>query len=509
MAMRLILVGLLATVVACQSASGKKESKVTGGRSATMSYDDRDAVERALASLGIDGAIHRLDLGDARSTRSRKATRVTRVHLLSDLILLETAGSPPGLYALERNGLKPAWYSNLEEPSIFPATEGADTIFIVSAHRLHALRSHNGERVMRFVGGNLDGLARPTLHLPFTPTGSAAGQQDTVYVGTLGSSDNNKTLESFSLVTGQRGWGYRTQGNLLTAPVVGGDASDPKLYFLSDTGILTCMDAENYGYTPRSHRWQETIDAGSDVGICLTADSKREAGALYVADAEGGVYCFDRITGVRRWTHASGKRPAATPEVLGDFLVVRMKSGLSIYEKSNFVYGLRVVSGPDEGKVLWVRGGKVNSVGNGPSADIRLSDSKVAGSHFTLEVQGEVLAAMIPGKNAVQVNDRKVSGRAALLGGQRLVLGGTVLEVLDRRGEPLLTDLAYDGAVGLVGGKLVMVKGSTLTVLDPWSGAVLVGPVNVPGARFFPTNTSDGNLFVVVGDARVYALFPR
>ncbi|MGQ0612702.1 MAG: FHA domain-containing protein [Planctomycetaceae bacterium] len=507
--MRLILVGLLATLVACQSANGKKESKVTGGRSVTMSYDDRDAVERALASLGIDGAIHRLDLNDAKSSRSRKLSRVTRVHLLSDLILLETAGSPPGLYALERDGLQPAWYSNLEEPSLFPATESADAIFIVSAHRLHALSSHSGERVMRFLGGSLDGLARPTLELPFTPTGSAAGQQDTVYVGTLGSPDNNKTLESFSLVSGQRGWGYRTQGNLLTAPVVGGDASDPKLYFVSDTGILTCMDAENYGYTPRGHSWQETIDAGSDVGICLTPDSKREAGALYLADAEGGIYCFDRITGVRRWSHASGKRPTATPQVMGDFLVVGMKSGLSVYEKSNFVYGLRVATGPDEGKVLWVRGGKVNSVGNGPGTDIRLSDSKVAASHFTLEVQGEVLAAMIPGKNLVQVNGRKVSGRAALLGGQRLVLGGTVLEVLDRRGEPLLTDLAYESAVGLVGGMLVLAKGTSLTVLDPWTGAVQAGPVSVPKARFFPANTSDGNLFVVVGDARVYALFPR
>ena len=95
-----------------------------------------------------------------------------------------------------------------------------------AADKPRALESATGRRAMRFIGGALDGTRRPTLKLPFTPTGSAAGQIDTLYIPTLGAAGNNKNLESFSLVNGMRGWGYRASGEIRSAPVVGGDVGE-------------------------------------------------------------------------------------------------------------------------------------------------------------------------------------------------------------------------------------------------------------------------------------------
>ena len=129
-------------------------------------------------------------------------------------------------------------------------------MFLVSEHYLHALEAGTGLRASQYVGGPLDGRRRPDLRLPFTPTGGAAGQHDTFYMPSLGSADSNKNIDAFSLVTGARGWGYRASGDILTSPVVGGAAGDPKLYFVTNTGLVTCLDATNYRQQPRGVRTQ-------------------------------------------------------------------------------------------------------------------------------------------------------------------------------------------------------------------------------------------------------------
>ena len=162
----------------------------------------------------------RLDLNTASWEGGR--ARIARAHLLSSAVLLETDSDKPHVFSVGRAALDVNWYSPMQERAMFPATENADTVFLVSAHYLHALEASTGRRAMMFVGGGLGGLRRPALQIPFAPTGSAAAQNDTVYLSGLGSAENNKTLESFSLVTGSRGWGYRTAGDILTSPIVGG-----------------------------------------------------------------------------------------------------------------------------------------------------------------------------------------------------------------------------------------------------------------------------------------------
>lgn len=511
MGIRLLIAGALAVLVGCKSTVSDDESKVaTGPKRATAAaaMEGRDAVERALLSLGVDGAILQIDLGQAAARSRKESLKVAQAHLLDELLVLESADSEPSIYALERNGLRAAWVSKLREPSLFPATESADTLLFVSANYLHAFRALTGERAMQFVGGELDGLERPPLELHFTPTASAAAQQDTVYVPSLGSPYSNKTLESFSLVSGKPGWGYRTIGRLVTPPLVSRGSGGPKLYMATDVGVVTCIDAENYAYTPKL-RWETRLDAGTDLPMFLTDDTKAEVGALFVVDREGQVYCLDRITGERRWTHVTNRRPMGAPMAFGDFLCVRMKSGLFVFDRRNVLYALDVVEGLDAGKSFRVRPGRTSGVGRGAGDAVRLSDARVREGQFTLEVQGELLVAMVPEEAGVRVDGRPVSGRVVLLGGQTLRVGGTTFRVTDRRTEPLLADLAYDRAVGRIGDALLLAKGNALSLVDAWTGEVQAGPVTVPGARFIPANTKDANLYVVVGDAKVYALFPR
>jgi len=511
MGTRLLIACALAALAGCKSTGSGDESKVPPGSkraTAAAAMEGRDAVERALLSLGVDGAILQIDLGQAARKNRKDPLKFAQAHLLDDLLVLESSDSEPSIYALERNGLRAAWVSKLREPSLFPATENADVLLFVSTNYLHALRAQTGERAMQFVGGELDGLERPPLELHFTPTASAAAQQDTVYVPSLGSPYSNKTLESFSLVSGQPGWGFRTIGRLVTPPLVSRGSGGPKLYMATDVGVVTCIDAENYAYTPKT-RWETRLDAGTDLPMFLTDDTKTEVGALYVVDREGQVYCLDRITGERRWTHVTNRRPAAPPKVFGDFLCVRMKSGLLVFDRRNVLYTLEVVEGPDAGKSFRIRPGRSSGVGRGAEDAVRLSDARVRAGHFTVEVQGEVLVAMVPEEARVTVDGRPVSGRVSLLGGQRLRVGGTTIRVTDRRTEPLLADLPYDGAVARIGDALVLVKGNALSLVDGWTGEVKAGPATIPGARFIPANTKDANLYAVVGDAKVYALFPR
>ncbi|MGH7163532.1 MAG: PQQ-binding-like beta-propeller repeat protein [Planctomycetota bacterium] len=508
MGTRWFLVGLLAVAVACKgtSTSGTHSTMDESPRAAA-NLGDRDATERALMHLGIDARILRHDLNRAGGKRGRIVIRQT--HLLSDLILLETSDAKPNVYAIRRDALEPRWQAALMEPTEFRVGENEDTVLLVSAHYLHALAADSGRRAMEYVEGALQGLARPPLLLPFSPTGGAAAQPDTVYVPSLGSPGNNKTIESFSLITGQRGWGYRTLGNILTSPAVGGSRGDPKLYFVTDQGALTCLDAARYAFGPRAPRWEMRLDSGCDLDFFLTDDTKAEVGALYLVDRRGVVYCVDRITGTRRWLHATGRRPAGAPRVFGNVCVVPLQSGLCGFDKDNVGYTLTVKGGPDDGKTFHVRKDGAAAVGSGGDAKIRVSGPGVAASHATLEIQGEVLHVAPAEGKRVLLSGRPVQGSSRVLSGDDLALGGVVLAVTDHGTQPLWRDLPYDEIVARIGDKLVARAGRKLSLLDAYTGEAVAGPVDIPSARLFPANTKDANLYIVGGDAVLYTLYPR
>ncbi|MHC4340769.1 MAG: outer membrane protein assembly factor BamB family protein [Planctomycetota bacterium] len=508
MAKRLFLIGLLALTVACKSKGTRdKESEMSASPQASADFIGRDAVEKALLTLGIEGRVLRVDLNETKWKDG--PVQVQKSHLFRELLVLESGGAKPKVLALRREGLRIRWASDLQEPTAYRPSENLDAILLTSEHYVHALEKSTGLQAMMFVGGSLDGVRRPALHLPFVATGRAVAQSDTLYVPSLGSSINNKTIETFSLVTGDRGWGYRSSSEIFTSPAVGGDVGDPKLYFVTRTGHVTCMDATNYGFSPSNPRWEGLLEAGVDFDFFLTDDRKGTPGGLFVVDREGVVYCLDRTTGNRRWVNATQRQAVGAPQVFGDVVVVKMASGLIGFDSDNVLYQLTVEQGPDAGKSFIIRNGGVRSLGSNEKDHMVLTDAKVGDRHLLLEISGEILTAACQGANRMEVDGSAPVQRSTLREGSLVAIGDTVLAVRDIGARALWSDLKYDRVVARVGNRLVAAKGNHLILLDAHTGAALGPRVSFAAARLIPTNHWDGNLFVVAGDAVVYALFAR
>ncbi len=490
MTKRLVLVvSLVVSTMACKSGNTKPDDQMRtpGGSEAAVSASvGRDAVERALLGLGIDGRILRIDLNQDRKGAS---VRFAQAHLTDEMLLLETNGPKPRLYGFTRAGLNSRWMSDLREPTAFPIASNADVALLVSPHYTHAIETFTGRGALQFVDGGLEGVTMPPLELPFTPTGGAAVGNDTFYIPSLGSPRNNKTIESFSLITGQRGWGYRTSAEILTTPVVGGPTTDPKLYLVTRTGHVLCMDATNYGFPPDSTRWEQLLEAGVEYDLHVTEDSASEAGSVFLVDREGVVYCLNRITGGRRWTHATARTPRGGPKAFGPICIIPMKQGLCAFDTVNVIYALHVAGGPEDGKTRWVRAGQPATI-----------------QGVTFKLEGEVLTA---GGKGFRVNGNAPVDRSALYDGSQVVVGGTAVTVEDHGRRPLWTDKDYDTIVARIGEKLIAQKGTTLVALDMWTGEPAGDAQSVPGTRLIPVNTTSANLYVVAGNAVVYAFYPR
>ncbi|MHC5050703.1 MAG: hypothetical protein ACYTGK_08830, partial [Planctomycetota bacterium] len=144
MAMRVFLVALLATTLACK---GKKpdEGDVTRGGEVVAPAMGRDAIETALSEL-VDGRVLRYDLNTGKAKKQR--IRIRQAHLTKKLLLLETDEQQPRLWALQRDDLYPRWTSELREPTAFPIAANRDTVVLVSKHFAHALETDTGRRAL-------------------------------------------------------------------------------------------------------------------------------------------------------------------------------------------------------------------------------------------------------------------------------------------------------------------------------------------------------------------------
>lgn len=490
MTKRLVLVvALVASTTACKGSKSKhdEQMRTPGGAEASASAEvGRDAVERALMGLGIEGRPLRIDLNQ---DRKGAVIRYAQALLTDEMILLETNEARPRLYGYTRAGLDPKWRYDLREPTTFPVAANADVAVLVSQHYVHVVEARTGRGAFRFMGGGLEGVTMPPRELPFTPTGGAAVGNDTFYIPSLGSPRNNKTIESFSLITGQLGWGYRTSAEILTTPVVGGPTTDPKIYLVTRTGHVMCMDATNYGFPPSSTRWEQLLEAGVQHDLCVTEDSASEAGSVFLVDREGVVYCLNRITGGRRWTHATARTARGGPKVFGPVCVVPMKQGLCAFDTVNVIYALHIAGGAEDGKTRWVRSGQPATI-----------------QGVTFKLEGEVLTG---GGKPFRVNGNAPVERSPLYDSSQVVVGGTAITVEDHGRRPLWSDKDYDGIVARIGEKLIAQKGTTLVALDMWTGEPVGEAQNIPGARLIPVNTSSANIYLVAGNAVVYGFYPR
>jgi len=187
-----------------------------------------------------------------------------------------------------------------------------------------------------------------------------------------------------------------------------------------------------------------------------------------------------------------------------------MSDGLMAFDRANVVYGLIVAAGPDKGRGFYLRGTEPKGLGNGGKADLVLSDHALAAVQINFELQGEVLLATAASENLnFSVDGGKPVSRAVLHAGSRIHAGNTELVIRDHGTAPLWSGVAADGIVARIGNTLIAVRNGRLFALDAETGRATGDPVALPGVRMILTNTTDSDLFVVAGDARLYGLFPR
>jgi hypothetical protein len=232
-------------------------------------------------------------------------------------------------------------------------------------------------------------------------------------------------------------------------------------------------------------------------------------GGFFVVDRKGTIYCIDRITGRRRWTNSTGRTPVAGPEVFGNLCIVKMANGFIAYDRDNVVYKVTVAAGASEGATMFLRNGRAKTVGSGSDADLTVNDSKVAMSHLTFRVEGEILTVAANESAKMRVDGADVGKRTTVENGSEIRIGMSALTIEDRGSDALWSGLKVDRVVCRVGNKLVVSKDDMLRAIDAYTGEPTSGWVRVPGMRLCPSNPHDANLAVLVGDARLYTLYPR
>jgi pSer/pThr/pTyr-binding forkhead associated (FHA) protein len=88
---------------------------------------------------------------------------------------------------------------------------------------------------------------------------------------------------------------------------------------------------------------------------------------------------------------------------------------------------LQIISGPDKGRSLPLVRGKVQLIGRGPAAALRLTDMDVAPSHCQVVLEGEVPRLSDLGSGAGTLVNGEAITRHVLRGGDVIQIGQTRL----------------------------------------------------------------------------------
>jgi hypothetical protein len=226
---------------------------------------------------------------------------LTGLYLMADdLLAISNAGT---LYCLSRRDLSPRWVSTLKNPVAFPPAETPlDYVFVErdpkGANWIQVFSKRSGA----------EGSHSP-IRLPFSASSGASATASTVYVGSLGSPLDNKTVESFNIADGSPGWGYRTFGRVVATPTVdpGGDI----LIVCSEDRTVTSLPANPAGSAPASPNWERQTQGMNQATPFLTKDW------AFVGSDDMLFRCYDLHSGEVRWLQGTDAPIRKTPWVLG------------------------------------------------------------------------------------------------------------------------------------------------------------------------------------------------
>ncbi len=263
-----------------------------------------DWVEKSLEQLPWEKHIVRANLG------SRNPVAVAGAYLMErQLLVVTNAGR---VYCLDRRNLEPRWVNTLRFPLAQPPAEGpGHYAFLMKdsrgAHWVTVISKRSGSEGSRF-----------PVRLPFTASTGLSVNNSMVYLGSLGSVRNNKTVESVNLLTGRGGWGYRTTGMLWGTPTL--DPEGKNLVVVADDGVVTALPAT--ALAPRKALWKRDVGVGIRGSAAVTPES------AIVANDDGLLQSLNLFSGKVNWLQGLEQRIRSAPVVFGGYQTVKQSTGV-------------------------------------------------------------------------------------------------------------------------------------------------------------------------------------
>jgi len=328
------------------------------GASTACTGLDRRAMEEQMTGKLNDllpgGRIYPNDLGVNREMSVRG------VYLENPELLVEDAHGR--VTALDRLSLKPLWfYAGLPEPLEFAPTMTAATIVMISDGKFFEVDRRFGNETNR------------NVQLHFVASAGAAATASTAYVPTLAAPEGNPTLITVNLLTGIEGWRLATRGTITAPPVIGGSATRPVLYFVTDRGGVFAFPADSATGAAPDPSWMTRTHGRNLHSPVLYGD------VLLVGSDQGDLWSLSRVTGTVNWSLKSGEAVIGQPWASGDQVYFSNREGFHAVDATN-------------GNVLWTLPAVAKFIVRRPEAVIvRTRDGVVhALDHETGEVVNSV-----------------------------------------------------------------------------------------------------------------------
>lgn len=265
-------------------------------------------ITAALTELMPDGRIFSNNLS------ANKPQVMRGVHLFDNEILVEDIfGS---WTSLDRVTLDPKWHFQVGGPSEYAP--------VVSPVSVLVLRDNMLYEIDRFYGNQ-----RGVISLDFIPSAAPAAIDSTAYFPALAAAGGNRTMISVNLASGIEGWGIATRGSISTPPVIGGSATRPTVYFVTEAaGVFALPAATATSGTPEAS-WTH----GADGRIVCAPTLERNL--LLVGSEKGELWALDPVTGVTAWVHYGGEPIRDSAWSSGDQAYFINRKGFHALDREN------------------------------------------------------------------------------------------------------------------------------------------------------------------------------
>lgn len=277
-----------------QPASGEdvlRPPRPRSGQSGSLA----DLGEMALERLPWDTKIIRANLS------ADQPVAVAACYLMQEDLLVVSQTSM--VYCMSRRDLTPRWVMRLRAPLAWVPSEGpGHYTFLVKAtdgaYWVHAFRKRSGAEENGF-----------PARMRSAASSGLANNGRRVFVASLGSPRNNRTLESISLADGKFGWGWRTGGLLWAAPVM--EPTGGSVIIAGEDGTVTSLPAGMEA--PGSANWARNLGRSA----AITATPAVTPDHVVVGANDGTLRCLSLQSGEIQWMHGLTDPIRKSPWVLG------------------------------------------------------------------------------------------------------------------------------------------------------------------------------------------------